>query len=317
MTLPPKITKKNLFTRIAQNTIHEARSAVDNKRPHLATPDQWLQLSFPHHGPALCIPTDQLFGATPVNESTNNTISNPVDKCQRTNNAVPPPIQGPAAHIQDLPPIGEIPVPVVKSPTNIPRRTSTRTKTPRDLLHPTHKGKVYKIERLPGKQRVPFLLVYPGKERVFPKEIRVRRYQKSTTSAKKDASSGKSTYHQVYGWSDMFKNMSKMDVQRLFTKFQKVQRKHTTTTAYGTFDKPMPKPDLPPVFPTRPLNLNEDGSSISYRKAMKDRMSNIGSKPMPKKLNVCSHRALYDHSSCKTYRQIELPHMSTLFAAKS
>ena len=28
ITLPPKITKKNLFTRIAQNTIHGARKGV-------------------------------------------------------------------------------------------------------------------------------------------------------------------------------------------------------------------------------------------------------------------------------------------------
>ncbi len=29
----------------------------------------------------------------------------------------------------------------------------------------------------------------------------------------------------------------------------------------------MPKPDLPPVFLKRPLNFNEDGSSITYRKS--------------------------------------------------
>ena len=31
--------------------------------------------------------------------------------------------------------------------------------------------------------------------------------------------------------------------------------------------QPMPKVNLPPVFPTRPLNLNEDGSTINYRKS--------------------------------------------------
>jgi hypothetical protein len=29
----------------------------------------------------------------------------------------------------------------------------------------------------------------------------------------------------------------------------------------------MPKPDLPPVYPNRPLNLNEDGSTITYTKS--------------------------------------------------
>jgi hypothetical protein len=31
--------------------------------------------------------------------------------------------------------------------------------------------------------------------------------------------------------------------------------------------QPMPKENLPPVFPTRPLNLNEDGSTINYKKS--------------------------------------------------
>jgi hypothetical protein len=32
------------------------------------------------------------------------------------------------------------------------------------------------------------------------------------------------------------------------------------------YDQPMHKPDLPPIFPNRPLNLNEDGTNIKFRK---------------------------------------------------
>jgi hypothetical protein len=38
-------------------------------------------------------------------------------------------------------------------------------------------------------------------------------------------------------------------------------------SANSMHEKSMPKPDLPPVFLQRPLNLNEDGSSITYRKS--------------------------------------------------
>jgi hypothetical protein len=43
----------------------------------------------------------------------------------------------------------------------------------------------------------------------------------------------------------------------------------TTTDKPDTkhISKPMPNDHLPPVFPTRPLNLNEDGSTINYKKS--------------------------------------------------
>ncbi len=37
--------------------------------------------------------------------------------------------------------------------------------------------------------------------------------------------------------------------------------------ANNVYDTPMPKPDLPPVFPHRPLSLNEDGTTINYSKS--------------------------------------------------
>jgi hypothetical protein len=64
----------------------------------------------------------------------------------------------------------------------------------------------------------------------------------------------------------MFANLNTDEVRALFTK---VSRRHITKklSAHNVFDKPMPKPDLPPVFPNRPLNLNEDGTTINYRKS--------------------------------------------------
>jgi hypothetical protein len=35
----------------------------------------------------------------------------------------------------------------------------------------------------------------------------------------------------------------------------------------GIYDEPMPKPTLPPVYPSGPLNLNPDGSTITYKKS--------------------------------------------------
>jgi hypothetical protein len=34
-----------------------------------------------------------------------------------------------------------------------------------------------------------------------------------------------------------------------------------------TFTRDMPKPNMLPIYPTGPLNLNPDGTAISYRKS--------------------------------------------------
>jgi hypothetical protein len=34
-----------------------------------------------------------------------------------------------------------------------------------------------------------------------------------------------------------------------------------------TYTRDMPKPNMPPIYPTGPLNLNPDGTAISYRKS--------------------------------------------------
>jgi hypothetical protein len=161
-------------------------------------------------------------------------------------------------------------------------RKSSRTKVPRDMLKPTHHGKVYTVERLRRKQRVPICLEYPGKQRVSPSDIKRRRVQRAMENPHSlNPPSVESPYSQLYkrfrknlrkmkneriGWSDMFKDMSIKDVQRLFVLMREQRKATHRLDALGTFDTPMPKPDLPPIFPNRLLNLNEDGTSITYRK---------------------------------------------------
>ena len=63
-------------------------------------------------------------------------------------------------------------------PTPGLRRASTRKRVPRDLLRPTHHGKVYATmqDKLRRKQRVPATLVYPEKQRVTQLEHRCGLY---------------------------------------------------------------------------------------------------------------------------------------------
>ncbi len=69
------------------------------------------------------------------------------------------------------------------------------------------------------------------------------------------------------GWLDMFKDLSPIEVHQLFAHFEAKRRKTHKVSAHIVFDKAMPKPDFPPIFPNRPLNLNEDGASINYKKS--------------------------------------------------
>ena len=103
------------------------------------------------------------------------------------------------------------------------------------------------------------------------------------------------------GWSDLFDDMTQEEVHQMFVNTKRAQQpkpaKHgpkapigpkkrgvhnntksaikraqrhpepSLTSANNVFDKAMPKPTLPPVFPHRPLNLNEDGTTINYKKS--------------------------------------------------
>jgi hypothetical protein len=78
--------------------------------------------------------------------------------------------------------------------------------------------------------------------------------------------------------------------RKLFCKYREIQRRHrndrvgwwdlyppkqntpsrdvfTTLNSDDIFQRPMPKANLPPIFPTGPLNLNADGMTITYKKS--------------------------------------------------
>jgi hypothetical protein len=176
------------------------------------------------------------------------------------------------------------------------RRKSARRRIPRDRLQPTHHGKVYQAckaqnirkkqrvsTHLPGKQRVPITWEYPEKQRVSSPELKVNRKKFAADSSVPFPTTTKpAVYHDIYnryrealkekretrvGWSDMFNGLSPSEVQQLFTQFKSKRRKSHKVSAHTVFDKAMPKPDFPPIFPNRPLNLNEDGTTINYKKS--------------------------------------------------
>jgi hypothetical protein len=69
------------------------------------------------------------------------------------------------------------------------------------------------------------------------------------------------------GWSNIFDDLTPEQVKQLFVKMVATRPKPSRLTAHNVFHRPMPKPDLPPVYPNRPLNLNEDGTTITYTKS--------------------------------------------------
>jgi hypothetical protein len=141
-------------------------------------------------------------------------------------------------------------------PANIqPTRQSTRKRAPRDILHPTHHGKVYQAGmemRFPKKQRVPVTLEYEGKQRVtIPAHKETRRQFAFDTTVPFNTTANMENYKKLYekfkiclhekrntriGWSDIFGNLTPDDIQRLFIKFVKTQPKPCPLTAHGVFD---------------------------------------------------------------------------------
>jgi hypothetical protein len=165
-------------------------------------------------------------------------------------------------------------------------RQSTRKRVPRDLLQPTMKGKTYhtfESRQLRGKQRVPITMEYPEKQRVTAKALKLFR-QKFLLDEQVPfpTTMTHSLYRAMYNryrlqlkkqhsdridWLDIFGNMSPEQVHRGFVRMERKFRSKARISANNIFDRAMPKPSLPPVFPRRPLNLNEDGTTINYKKS--------------------------------------------------
>ncbi len=148
------------------------------------------------------------------------------------------------------------------------RRSQRKRKAP-DFLKPKFHGKAYfapTTVHLARKERVPTMWVYLEKERVSQPEIKIRRLMnmknKSSTAAayrtmyKKYHIAQRERRNKRIGWSDLFDPNSPVHLHAMMSE------EHS-----DMFTRDMPKPNMPPIYPTGPLNLNPDGTAISYRKS--------------------------------------------------
>ena len=179
----------------------------------------------------------------------------------------------PIASSENLPSPGGTPSNVIGHdpqqpiPTTL-RRSQRKRKAP-DFLTPKFKGKAYCAQdavHYTKKERVPVTWVYLGKERVSQPEIKVRRLlsmkDKSSDAVvysvmfRKYRQSQRDLRNQRVGWSDLFNPGSSTHLAAM-----NVNKRN------NVFQHDMPKPKLPPVYPNGPLNLNPDGTTITYRKS--------------------------------------------------
>jgi hypothetical protein len=171
-------------------------------------------------------------------------------------------------HTNDV--VRENPQPLPTSPdvdAPLPLRRSQRKRKAPDFLKPKFKGKVYiaTSTRVSGKQRVPITLEYTGKERVSQPEMKIRRLAQMQDKSKPPAYEEMFWRHRKtlriqrnkrVGWWDLF-HINK-------PKSAEAMNVNAETDFYK---RDMPKPSLPPVLPNGPLNLNVDGSTITYKKS--------------------------------------------------
>ena len=136
------------------------------------------------------------------------------------------------------------------------RRSQRKRKAP-DFLRPKFKGQAYfaaSASNLTGKQRVPTLWVYAGKQRVSQPEVKIRRLLNM-----KDKSEA---------YQNTFKRYKEIQRDKRNKRVGWIDLQAMATTEDGDiYLRPMLKPKLPDVFPQGPLNLNPDGTAITYKKS--------------------------------------------------
>jgi hypothetical protein len=155
-------------------------------------------------------------------------------------------------------------------PDSDPVRRSQRKRKAPDFLKPSFKGKAYMAtdgSHVTRKQRVPVEWVYLGKERVSQPEIKIRRLMQmrdksASTSQHRDTflrfrQQQRHRRNQRVGWWDLYPSKEAVELQAMT---------HTTDTL-DVYSQSMPKSTLPHVYPSGPLNLNPDGTTISYKKS--------------------------------------------------
>jgi hypothetical protein len=112
---------------------------------------------------------------------------------------------------------------------------------------------------------VPVTWECPEKERVSPTELKMRRLRQIKASAlpvkygtmfRKYRQDQRDKRNKRVGWWDLFDLDNEVRPQAM-----------AVTHDDSFFERPMPVSDLPPIFPQGPLNLNEDGTPITYKKS--------------------------------------------------
>jgi hypothetical protein len=180
------------------------------------------------------------------------------------------------------------------NPINMLRRSGRKRKAP-DYLKPKFKGKVYQATLstpIPRKQRVPVIWEYPGKQRVSPTALKIRRLiqmkDKSAPEAYKVMydryrQHQRDRRNQRVGWLDldpiMLENLihakDKYEAAIAMQPEAAYPMAARAMTAAASVESqnqaryqiPMPRPTFAPIYPTGPLNLNSDGTTISYKKS--------------------------------------------------
>ena len=245
-------------------------------------PDSCLPITIPSYvqprdGPSLTLPVLPTPSLTPTTPAA--PIGQPV----------------PVAPVE--PPQQSTAVPAPPS-TAVPSRASSRKRKAIDFLKPLLHGKSYLANTLESqttkytqKQRVPLIRHYAIRQRVTQPEKRLHRLLFAIDPSfpfgtKESPTSRAEPYHRIMrrfhstqrtkrniriGWCDAAYNLfcdSSIQLSGLAAvQPQTVAPSNRQQT--NLYDRVMPTSVLPQVFPTRPLNLNEDGTTITYTKSHK------------------------------------------------
>ncbi len=110
--------------------------------------------------------------------------------------------------------------------------------------------------------------------------------------------------------------MTQFDARSAFMEFPSSKTSesvaHTISNA-DIFTQPMPKPQLPAVFPNGPLNLNADGTTISYRKSHMGPNDNAQEFDGGTFAQICTEKSIqqqpapaYDHNKNPTEKYMDI-----------
>jgi hypothetical protein len=105
---------------------------------------------------------------------------------------------------------------------------------------------------------------YLGKERVSPTDLKVRRLREITASTLPTTYSKMFQRYRQHQRDKRNKRVGWWDLVNL-----EVDGLQAMAVAHNDafFERSMPPSDLPPIYPEGPLNLNADGTPITYKKS--------------------------------------------------